>query len=92
LHDRRAFGQALTVIDLQHRHIALGVDGPKIDPAFGLLFAIVDLLVFERDAGFARNDVRRERAGTGRKIQFHDKNLLGTTAWRRFYCVNATGI
>src|SRR6202030_386918 len=57
--------------------IALGVDAPEIGAAFGLLFAVVDLLVFERDAGFARNDVRRKRAGAGRKIQFHDKNLQG---------------
>jgi hypothetical protein len=69
LHDDWAFGQLLTVIDLQHRNLALGIDAPKVLAAFGLFLRDIGPLELEIDAGLAGNNVRRKRTCARRIIK-----------------------
>src|SRR5207247_4562672 len=73
LDDGRPFGQAIAVVERQHRDLALGVDLQKMGAVFGFLGAEVDLLELERDAGFAQHDVRGERTGSRREIKLHEE-------------------
>jgi len=41
LHDHRPFGQTFAVVELEHRHLALAVDGPIVGSRLGFLFLIV---------------------------------------------------
>ena len=71
LHDGRTFGQARTVVQLQQRHVAQRVDGVVVG-------AVVELVGLGRrtqrgegQAGFVQCDVRGQRAGARRVIEFH---------------------
>src|SRR5262249_14619781 len=76
------FGETFAVVEFEHRHLALAVDGPIVRPRFGFLFLIVDLLQVEVGAHLAHHDMGRERAGTGRKVKLHH-DLLDTTPTAR---------
>ncbi len=68
-------GQDLAVIHAQGRHIALGADLEEVRAALRLLVA-ADLVEFDRNAGFAKQDVRRQGAGAGRVVEFHLRSPL----------------
>src|SRR5215471_14318040 len=61
-------------------HLALGVDGKKVSAGFGLLRADVDLLELEGQAGLAKHNMRRQRTGSRREIEFHDEISWGNGA------------
>jgi len=67
----------LAVVELERRNVALGIDLPEIVAARGLLVRDVDLFQVELVARFARDDMRRHRAGAGGKVQFHAYLLEG---------------
>jgi hypothetical protein len=71
LYDRGAFGEAIAVVELQHRHHALRIDLPEIAAGRRLLGLVVDLLDIDRQSGLARDDVRRQRTGAGRVVELH---------------------
>jgi len=75
LHDDRAFGESLAVVEFETWHLALRVHGPIVLAGLGFLFLIVHLLKLEICAGLAQHDVRRQRAGPWRKIEFHVEDL-----------------
>ncbi|MNT64990.1 hypothetical protein D3C72_2029380 [compost metagenome] len=78
LRDDRAFGEAGAVRQLQHGHLAFGVDGIKIAPICRAVALGIDLLQVEREATFAQQDVGRQGAGGGRKVQLHG---IASGAW-----------
>jgi hypothetical protein len=55
----------------ERRHLALGIDLQIVVAVFELLGAQIDLDQIVGQAGFQQRDVGRERAGSGRVIQFH---------------------
>jgi len=57
LHDHRPFGQTFAVVELEHRHLALAVDGPIVGSRLGFLFLIVDLLQVEVGAHLPHHDM-----------------------------------
>src|SRR5215475_4637904 len=75
LHDDRAFGESLAVVEFETRHLALRVHGPIVLAGLGFLFLIVHLLKLEICAGLTQHDVRRQRAGPWRKIELHIEDL-----------------
>src|SRR6185312_6095433 len=77
LHDRRALGEYLTVIQLQCRHVALRVDGDVVSLRGHGLGLQVHLLQTQLDTGLMGNDVRREGARPARVKQLH-MSLLGS--------------
>src|SRR5262245_51153624 len=76
LHDRRSLRQHLAVVELQRGHVTLRVDREIVLAARGLLRGDVDLLEVELDAGFVRDDVRRQRAGAGSVVELHALLLI----------------
>src|SRR5687768_9077092 len=74
LDDRGAFRQQLAVVELERGHVALGVDLPEIAVAGNRLDLRVHFHEREGNAGLVRDDVGRERAGTGREIQLHHQS------------------
>ncbi len=57
LHDDRAFGDQLAVVEQERRDVTLGVDGQEVVAVFGLLGGEVDLDPLEGEPGFAQGDV-----------------------------------
>src|SRR5262249_33757622 len=71
LHDRRALGEDPAVVELERRHVALGIHGEKIAATGELVLPEVDLLEGEGDARLAQRDVRRQGAGSGCVVELH---------------------
>src|ERR1700730_17592231 len=80
LHDHRALGEPLAVVEFENRDLALGVDGPVVDPGLGLLLLIVHLLEIVLCTRLAHHDVGRERAGAWGIVKLH--SILLPTAGR----------
>jgi hypothetical protein len=75
LHDHRTFGQLLPIVHFEDRHLVLRIDARKHRAVGGLALGAVELRQLQIDAGFAGNDVGRERTGAGPVIKFHDGEL-----------------
>ena len=60
LHDGRAFGQALAVVQLQQRHIAFGVDAVVVGAIGQLVGLGAGEHSVELQAGLVENDVRAQ--------------------------------
>jgi hypothetical protein len=73
LHDHRTFGQLLPIVHFEDRHLVLRIDARKHRAVGGLALGAVELRQLQIDAGFAGNDVGRERTGAGPVIKFHDE-------------------
>jgi hypothetical protein len=71
LHDRRAFCEHAAVVELQRRHIALGVDAREVGITGRELGPQVDLLERERQTRFAQDDVWRQGAGARAVVELH---------------------
>src|SRR5512134_1622085 len=71
LHDRRALGEDLAVIELERGHVAAAVHLPVIAAALDGLVLGIHLLQLERDAKLARHYVGGEGASTGCVIKLH---------------------
>ena len=72
LHDRHAFGQDLSIVELERGHGTLGIDCEEIGTVLELLGLQIRAFEISGQTRFAQRDVGGERAGTGRKIQLHD--------------------
>ena len=71
LPDDADFGEHRAVVQLQRRHVTLGIDRPEIRTRCGFFVRDVDFFEFEGMPGFQQHDMRRQRTGAGRVIQFH---------------------
>src|SRR5208337_5357900 len=92
LNDGRPFGEHLPVIELQRGHGPLGIDGEEVDARRGLLRLQIDLFAGERQAGLEQYDMRRERAGSRRIIEFHGQILLTSIAQKTKYSQLASAL
>jgi hypothetical protein len=77
LHDGRALGDHLAIVELQRGHIALRVDGEVVVAAGSFLAGEVDAHEVEVQAGFAQDDVGGQRAGAGGVIELHGFSCCG---------------
>jgi hypothetical protein len=58
LHDGWALGEALAIVELERRHVALGVDGPEVPAVAGPVRREINDRRLERESGFAQRNVR----------------------------------
>jgi hypothetical protein len=73
LQQRRHFGVAAAVVQLQQRHVAARVDLAVIAAVVEAPAGEVHLHELGGEAGFAQRDVDGLRAGGGRVIQLHGR-------------------
>jgi hypothetical protein len=71
LHDRRAFADRAAVVEFEDWHVGLGLHGLEVAAVGELLRREIDLDEIELDAKLAQHDVRRQRTGSGRVVEFH---------------------
>src|SRR5260370_14550166 len=82
LNNCRTFSQDTSVVEPQRRNIPFRVHRQIILSTFCLVLGEIYLFQFDWDSGFARNNMRRERARAARVIELH-RVLL----WVLFECV-----
>ena len=75
--DGDVLGQHLAVVELQRRHIALGIDLVVVAAVLGPLGLEVDLDPVELEARLVQGDVVGEAAGAGGEIELHGGASLG---------------
>jgi hypothetical protein len=71
LHDRRALGEDLAVIELERGHVAAAVHLPVIAAALDGLVLGVHLLQLDRDAKLPGDDVGRQGARPRGVVKLH---------------------
>jgi hypothetical protein len=71
LHDGWPFAQALAVVELQQRDIALGVDAVVVGPVLQLVRLGAGQHRLEGQAGLGENDVGRQRTRAGAVVKLH---------------------
>jgi hypothetical protein len=77
LQDRRVLGDDDARLDLERGNGAARIDREVIGLMLRLLRLQVDGFQLIGKAGFAQDDMRRERAGAGLIVQFHGSLLSG---------------
>src|SRR3546814_7560560 len=72
------------VVELQRRHVAIGVDGGEIDTGPGQVRRPADVhpLELERNPGFQGDDVRGQGTGSGGVVELHEGGSLDRKSTR----------
>src|SRR3546814_2242274 len=84
LDDGGSLGQQRAVVELQRRHVAIGVDGGEIDTGPGQVRRPADVhpLELERNPGFQGDDVRGQGTGSGGVVELHEGGSLDRKSTR----------
>ena len=71
LHDGRTFGQQAVIVQHKRRDIAFGIYPVIVAAVRNRVGFEIDFFQRQSDAGFAGDNVRRQRTGAGRIIELH---------------------